>query len=126
MSVIISGDVEVVNLLRRMQNEMFPRVILPFTKDYAEQLRDRMIKREHYRSGRLRASTKVSPIQNGWQCIVDVPYAEQENQRPGSKRGRFGGGQGTPHRFVEPSLQEQEKVGNSRLETLLAVFIASL
>ena len=125
MSVLITGDIDVIRYFRRVGQGMFSKVIIPFTRDYAEELVNEFRQREHVATGRMRASTQARPIQNGWSAVVDVPYAEEENMRPGRKLGKKGAGRGTPHRFVEPSLKAMEGKGNSRLETLLTSFLAN-
>ena len=107
--VTVTGADETIAYLNRIGNEIESRVAIPTMRDWATELRAAMIKREHYRSGRMRAMTKVNTVGKYWSVIVDVPYAAKENERRGSKRGKKGGGQGTPHKFVEPSMKEVEK-----------------
>ncbi len=126
MSIVITGDQEVINLLRQFAPMLNTKVILPYTKEYAEGLRKLMIPKMHRRSGRMASSTRVSAIQNGWMCIVDVSYAQEENSRGGQKIGKQGTGQGTPHRFAEPAVNEMTRTGLNRLQTLLSTFMAGL
>lgn len=125
IQVDITGDVQVVNYLKRIGNEIETHVMIPAMRDWAEALREAMLKREHYRSGRMKSMTKVNTAGKYWAVVVAVHYAEQENRRPGDKRGRLGGGQGTPHQFVEPSMQEVEKPQLSNLSARINQFLAA-
>lgn len=125
MSVTITGANETIAYFNRLGRDIEPKVLIPATRDWATALRDAMIKREHYRSGRMRSMTKINTLGRYWSVIVAVPYAETENQRGGNKRGKKGGGQGTPHRFVEPSMKEVEAPSVNNLLQRLAAFINS-
>ena len=125
VTIRVNGVIETAAYFRRVANGIVPEVAIPATKEYAETLRDKMIPREHFRSGRMRAMTKIANILNGTSVVVDVPYAETENQRKGNKRGRLGGGQGTPHRFVEPSMKEVEATQYNKIIVRLAQFLLS-
>lgn len=125
IQVDITGDVQVVNYLKRIGNEIETHVMIPAMRDWAEALREAMLRREHYRSGRMKSMTKVNTAGKYWAVVVAVHYAEQENRRPGDKRGRLGGGQGTPHQFVEPSMQEVEKPQLSNLSARINQFLAA-
>lgn len=125
MSVQITGGDEAVAYFNRLARDLEPLVLVPATRDWATALRDAMIKREHFRSGRMRSMTKVNTLGRYWSVIVAVPYAETENQRRGNKRGKKGGGQGTPHRFVEPAMREVEPSQRNNLLNKLSAFIGS-
>jgi|SRR6187431_947864 len=126
MSVRITGDREVINMLRRLGIEIVPRVIDPYSREYCQELVSRMKPRMHSRSGRMINSTGVGRINNGWAAIIGVSYGMEENARPGSKLSKQGTGQGTPHQFVEPSIREVESTSNTKLVRMLDAFISSL
>ena len=83
---------------------------------FAEELKTEMVNRMHKRSGDMARSTRTQTIPNGKAVVVGVNYAEQENNRPGIKRSKVGTGQGTQHRFVEPSV---DLVVRKRMQMLL-------
>lgn len=115
IEVNITGDIEVESFLSLLTNTIKMQVLDPFINFYADDLRDEMIRREHVASGDMRRSTRSIPIQNGKAVIVDVPYAEEENRRMGSKISKSGTGRGTPHNFVEPSMEKISKMKDREL-----------
>ena len=115
MSVTVTGVNEVRSNLQRY-SQLESAVLIPSMRDWAESARLAMIKRQHFRSGRMRSMTKINKMGKYWAVIIDVPYARKENERAGKKRGRKGGGQGTEHRFVEPAMRE---IHASQLQNLL-------
>lgn len=124
MSVTITGADETIAYFGRLARDIEPMVTIPASRDWATALRDAMIQREHFRSGRMRSMTKITNYGRYFGVIVAVAYAETENMRRGNKRGRKGGGQGTPHRFVEPSMKQVEQPQINNLLDRLARFIA--
>lgn len=123
--VTISGDTETIAYFRRIANQIETHVTIPAMNDWAEAIRTAMIKRQHYRSGRMRSMTKITKVNKYWAVIVDVPYAEAENRRGGKKRGDKGGGQGTSHQYVEPSIKEVEPKQMQSFLSRLTAFINS-
>ena len=122
--VTITGDTDTVAYLNKIRTQLETHVFIPAMRDWAEAGRNAMIQRMHFRSGRMRSSTKISKVGKYWSIIVDVPYARAENERPGRKRGRKGGGQGTAHRYLEPALKsiQQSQLANllNRLNSFLS------
>lgn len=123
-TIEVTGDIETVAYFRRIANDIDTFVAIPAMRDWATALRDAMLKREHWRSGRMKAMTKITSAGKYWAVIVAVGYAEQENMRKGDKRGERGGGQGTPHRFVEPSIKDVEKSQQQNFLARLNAFLA--
>ena len=123
--ITVTGDTETVAYFRRIAGEIETHCTIPAMRDWASALREAMLRREHYRSGRMKAMTKINTAGKYWAVVVAVHYAEQENRRPGDKRGRLGGGQGTPHQFVEPSMKEVEKPQLSNFIARLNAFLAA-
>lgn len=124
ITINITGAIETVSYCNRIARDLEPMVLIPATKVWAEALREAMIRREHYRSGRMRSMTKINTLGKYWQVVVDVPYAETENERRGNKRGKKGGGQGTPHRFVEPAMKEVDQPQFNNFLNMLTNFLA--
>ena len=102
-NVTITGDIEVINYFRLLgpRVESFLEVEID---DIAQELRNEMMRRMHRQSGDMANSTRVETIPNGKAVTVNVSYADLENSRPGVKKSKSGSGQGTQHRFVEPSM----------------------
>ncbi len=103
INVIVTGDTELVNYFRTLAPNI-ENVIQNEIDFFVEELKSEMVGRMHRRTGDMARSTRVQPIPNGKAVVVNVPYAEDENSRPGIKRSKVGTGQGTQHRYVEPSL----------------------
>ncbi len=125
VKITVTGVQDTMSYFQRKASGIVSEFAIPAAKDWAIALRDNIIPREHFRSGRMRAMTKISPINNGWAVIIDVPYAERENMRKGNKRGTKGGGQGTPHRFVEPAMKEVDRSQYMALLVKLTSFLQS-
>ncbi len=123
--VTISGDKETLAYINKIRDRIETHVTIPAMNEWAEALRNEMIKRQHYRSGRMRSMTKITKVGKYWAVIVDVPYAERENQRKGKKRGQKGGGQGTSHQFVEPSIKAVQNAQMQNFLNKLNLFLQS-
>jgi|SRR5687767_9806921 len=114
--VTVSGEEEVLNMFRAISTQFEPKVLKPHIEDYAEDVRSEMVSRMHRDSGDMANSTHTRPVSGGRAVTVGVDYAEDENSRPGRKRGRRGTGHGTSHNFVEPSLKA---VNDKKLDELI-------
>lgn len=123
-NVTITGGVETIAYLQKIRTQLETHVLIPAMRDWAEAGRNAMIQRMHYRSGRMRSMTKISKVGKYWSIIVDVPYAKRENERPGRKRGKKGGGQGTTHRYTEPALKSIQESQLANLMNRLNAFLS--
>lgn len=103
INVTITGDIELTTYLRNLAPRI-DSVVQNEIDFFAEELRSEMVGRMHQRTGEMVRSTRVVPVTKGKAVTVNVPYAEDENSRPGIKRSKVGTGQGTQHRYLEPSV----------------------
>lgn len=126
IDVTITGDLDTKAMLMRIRDQIDPGVIQPEIDAIANDLRTEMISRMHTVSGAMRNSTRVVPTGKGKSVQVGVPYAMQENQRPGVKKGKKGSGQGTSHNFLEPSLAAIQNQGLQRLTNRIDSFLRSV
>lgn len=126
ITVTVKGDQEVIKLFKAVETQIEPQFLKPYVNDYAEDIKDEMISRMHRDSGDMINSTHTKPIVDGRSVVVGVDYAEDENSRPGRKRGRRGTGQGTPHNFVDPSLRIVTEIMDQELMTRLEHFLRTV
>ncbi len=128
INIRITGDRDVVNMMRTIQTQIMPRVVKPYCDEYADDLLEEMRSRMHIgRTGNMSALSHTEPTPTGSSVVVPVDYAEDENRRRGHKRGKQGTGQGTPHRFVEPSMKATEaRKGPDYFVQKLVTFLNSI
>jgi hypothetical protein len=107
--ITVTGVQDTVAYFNRLATQMQPRVVEPHQKEYTNALKTAMVNRMHRSSGRMVKSTRIVKVINGYAVLVDVPYANQEDTRPGNKVSKRGTGTGTPHTFTEPSIKEVDK-----------------
>jgi hypothetical protein len=126
VSVIITGDIQVINMLNRIGTNLITQVINPELDSWSKDIETGFHSRQHRWEGTMIAKTKAYSITPEKKEVrVDVPYANRENERPGNKGRGKGTGHGTPHRYVEPTLQEQEPKHFDALVNKIMRFINS-
>jgi hypothetical protein len=102
VDIIVTGIDELVNAAGMFAAKLESDVIPSWIDQTGNYLLTVMKNRMHQQTGRMKATTKLQKVSNTESMVVvPVPYAMAENRRPGNKIG-----EGTPHRFLEPSVQE--------------------
>ena len=104
----------------KLESEFVPAALDEMGQDLTSLMKFYM----HTITSRMKDSTTGKLTSNTeFKVHVDVPYAQKENARRGSKISSIGTGQGTPHNFVNRSLTETEikwiKLGDQKLSQFM-------
>lgn len=105
IKVTITGVAELSASFNKIATGITNDVVAPELTLWSEDIYKGFVKREHVWKGTMKSRTHAvnkNPLQK--EVRVDVQYAERENRRQGDKVRGKGTGHGTPHKFVEPTL----------------------